>query len=153
MKTTRNEVKLHVRKCRAKQERITIQARDDMFRTKDERRFNIHQWRTECRKFMVDGLPKAVDNFVCLGVLRQYTLLVYASMPRLSLYTTTSDGIVTSLALKYLGVLQHPQAPTCLRPCYLSQMMMNFGHAGRTISQNWHRVEPHHLNSIRMEMT
>ena len=62
MKTTRNEVKLHVRKYRAKQERITIQARDDMFRTKDEQQFNIHQRKTECRKLMVDGLPITDDD-------------------------------------------------------------------------------------------
>ena len=33
-----------------------------MFRTKDERRFNIHQRRTECRKLMVDGLPITDDD-------------------------------------------------------------------------------------------
>ena len=42
------------------------------------------------------------------------------SMSRFSLYATPSDAIVTSLAQKYSGVLQHPQAPTCLRPCYCS---------------------------------
>ena len=62
MKTTKNEVKSHVRKCRAKQERITIQARDDMFRTKDERHFNIYQQKTECRKLVVNGISIMDDD-------------------------------------------------------------------------------------------
>ena len=55
MKDTRNEVKSYVRKGRAKAERKLIQARDDMFKTKDERRFNIHQKKTHCRKLVVNG--------------------------------------------------------------------------------------------------
>ena len=62
MKTARNEVKSHVRKCRAKQERITIQARDEMFRTKDERCFNTHQRKTECRKLVVNGVSITDDD-------------------------------------------------------------------------------------------
>ena len=45
MKDARNEVKSYVRKYRAKAERKLIQARDDMFKTKDERWFNIYQKR------------------------------------------------------------------------------------------------------------
>ena len=45
----------------------------------------------------------------------------------LSLFTTPSGAIVTSLALKYLGVLQHPQAPTCLHPCILTEMLKDLG--------------------------
>ena len=52
----KNEVKSHVRKCRAKQEWITIQARDEMFKTKDEQCFSIHQWKTECSKLVVNGV-------------------------------------------------------------------------------------------------
>lgn len=62
MKTARSEVKLHVRKCRAKQERIAIQARDDMFITKNEQCFNTYRWKTECRKFMVNGISITDDD-------------------------------------------------------------------------------------------
>ena len=55
MKDARNEVKSYVRKCRAKAERKLIQARDDMFKTKDERWFNIYQKKTQCRKPVVNG--------------------------------------------------------------------------------------------------
>ena len=54
MKTARNEVKAHVRKCRAQQERKAIQARDYMFRTKDERRFDTCRRNTECRRLIVN---------------------------------------------------------------------------------------------------
>ena len=55
MKDARNEVKSYVRKCRAKAERKLIQAKDDMFKTKDERRFNIYQKKTQCGKLVVNG--------------------------------------------------------------------------------------------------
>ena len=55
MKDARNEVKSFVRKCRAKVERKLIQARDDMFKTKDEHWFNIYQKKTQCRKPVVNG--------------------------------------------------------------------------------------------------
>lgn len=62
MKTAKNEVKSHVRKFRAKQERIAIQARDTNFKTKDERHFNIHQRKTECRKLVVNGIAITDDD-------------------------------------------------------------------------------------------
>ena len=55
MKAAKYEVKLYVRKCRARQERKVIQTRDEMFKNKDDRRFNIHQKRSHCRKLIVDG--------------------------------------------------------------------------------------------------
>ena len=42
MKTAKSEVKLCVIRLRAKQERMTLQARDNMFRFKDEWCFNLH---------------------------------------------------------------------------------------------------------------
>ena len=54
MKSAKQE---DVKKCRAKQERITIQARDDLFKNKDERHFNLHWQRTECSKLVVNGTP------------------------------------------------------------------------------------------------
>ena len=62
MKTARNEVKAHVRKWRAQQERKTIQARDDMFRTKDERHFNTYRRNTECRRLIVNGTLVTDDD-------------------------------------------------------------------------------------------
>ena len=55
MKAAKYEVKLYVRKCRARQERKVIQTRDEMFKNKDDHRFNIHQKRSHCRKLIVDG--------------------------------------------------------------------------------------------------
>ena len=62
MMTTKSEVKSFGRKLRAKQERMTLQARDDMLRSKDERRFNLRRKRMECKKLMVDGTPIIDDN-------------------------------------------------------------------------------------------
>ena len=45
----------------------------------------------------------------------------------LSLYVTPSGAIVTSLALKYLWVLQHPEAPTCLHPCIFTKVLKDVG--------------------------
>lgn len=73
MKTARNVVKSHVRKCREKRERITTQARDNMFRTKDERYFNIHR-RTECRKLVVNSISITDDDG-----LRTYWMMVMPS--------------------------------------------------------------------------
>ena len=57
MKVARNDVKTYVRSSRAKMERKVIQARDNMFRERDERRFDIYQKKTQCRKLVVDGNP------------------------------------------------------------------------------------------------
>ena len=43
-------------------ERITIQARDEMFKTKDERCFSIHQCKTECRKLVMNGVSITDDD-------------------------------------------------------------------------------------------
>ena len=50
MKDAKYEVKLYIRKCRARQERKVIQTRDEMFKNEDDRCFNIHRRKT---------LPKA----------------------------------------------------------------------------------------------
>ena len=47
--------KMYVRKSRARQERKVIHTRDEMFKNKDERRFNIHQKKIRCCKPLVDG--------------------------------------------------------------------------------------------------
>lgn len=39
MKAAKYEVKMYVRKCRARQERKVIHSKDEMFKNKDERRF------------------------------------------------------------------------------------------------------------------
>ena len=58
MKEAKLEVKSHVKKCRAKVERKVIQARDVMFKTKDEHQFsNIHRKRVQCKKLIVNGKP------------------------------------------------------------------------------------------------
>ena len=54
MKAAKYEVKVSVRKCRARQERKVIETRDEMFKNKHARRFNIHQKRSHCRKLIVD---------------------------------------------------------------------------------------------------
>ena len=53
---------MHVRKCRAKQEKKIIQARNDMFRTKYERPFNIHRRKIQCRKLVVNGISITDDD-------------------------------------------------------------------------------------------
>ena len=40
---------------------MTLQARDDMFRSKDEQRFNLHRKKMESKKLVVDGNP-ITDN-------------------------------------------------------------------------------------------
>jgi hypothetical protein len=41
---------------------MTLQARDDMLRSKDERRFNLRRKRMECKKLVVDGTPITDDD-------------------------------------------------------------------------------------------
>ena len=62
MKTTKKEVKAHVVKARAKLERKVLQARDEMFRKRDDHRFSINRRRSECRKLMVDGVLVSDDD-------------------------------------------------------------------------------------------
>ena len=67
MKTAKSEVKSNVRKLQAKQERLTLQARDDMFRTKDKQHFNLHKKRLERKKLVVDGtaITETVELRTC----------------------------------------------------------------------------------------
>ena len=41
---------------------MTLQAKDDMFRSKEERHFNLHRKRMECKKLVVDGTPITDDD-------------------------------------------------------------------------------------------
>ena len=71
---------------------------------------------------------KAVDNFVCLGVLRKRFASVRKYAAAFTLCNTLCHGAysmlaLTSLALKYLWVVQHTQAPTCLRPWFYTQSL------------------------------
>ena len=51
MKAAKYEVKSNVRKCRAREERKVMKTRGEMFKNKDDCRFNIHQRKIH----LVDG--------------------------------------------------------------------------------------------------
>ena len=77
------------------------------------------------RNGLINVLTCYTSRVICLGVLRKR----FASVRNYAAAFTLRQHpmmimvcIVTSLALKYLGVLQHPQAPTCLRPCMYSEL-------------------------------
>ena len=62
MKKAKYEVKSYIRSLRAKQDRRKLQARDVLFKNKDEKRFYIHRKQTECRKLIIDGEKITTDS-------------------------------------------------------------------------------------------
>ena len=56
------EDKSYIRSLRATQERRKLQARDVLFKNKDEKQFYIHRKQTKCRKLIVDGEQITTDS-------------------------------------------------------------------------------------------
>ena len=57
MKNAKKDVKMHVKRCHAKDERRRIQKRDSQFKDKNVDRFKLPRKKVACNKLIVDGKP------------------------------------------------------------------------------------------------